>query len=67
MIYTIEKANLIAEQLQRFTTGYAFHVAGHFANIDFWLNEVQEALRAIDENTGRYSLSIAVSVEVDVS
>ncbi len=48
MIYTIEKVNLIAEQLRRFTTGYAFHVTGHFANIDFWLNEVQAALGAIE-------------------
>lgn len=55
MIYTIEKANLIAEQLQRFTTGYAFHVTGHFTNIDFWFNEAQTALSAIDEHNSRFN------------
>lgn len=28
MIYTIEKANMVAEQLRRFTSGYAHHVVG---------------------------------------
>jgi hypothetical protein len=55
MIYTIEKANLISEQLSRFTTGYAHHVAGQFANIDFWLHEVQESIKTIDEYKKRFN------------
>jgi hypothetical protein len=55
MIYTIEKTNLIAEQLRRFTTGYAHHIAGQFGNIDFWLHEVQEALKTIDEYNKRFN------------
>jgi hypothetical protein len=35
MIYTIEKANLISEQLRKFTTGYTHHVVGQFSNIEF--------------------------------
>ena len=55
MIYTIEKANLISDQLRRFTTGYAHHVAGQFSNIDFWLHEVQESIKAIDEYNKRFN------------
>ena len=55
MIYTIEKANLISEQLKRFTNGYAHHVTGQFANIDFWLHEVQEAIKTIDEYNKRFN------------
>ncbi|HET9279481.1 MAG TPA: hypothetical protein VFN95_14900, partial [Flavitalea sp.] len=55
MIYTIEKANLISEQLRRFTNGYAHHVAGQFANIDFWLHEVQESIKTVDEYNKRFN------------
>lgn len=54
MIYTIEKANLISEQLRKFTTGYTHHVVGQFANIEFWINEVKAALKAIDEHRNRF-------------
>ena len=54
MIYTIEKANLISEQLKRFTNGYAHQMAGHFAIIGFWLHEVQESLKTIDEYNKRF-------------
>ncbi|MCW3093731.1 MAG: hypothetical protein JWP81_4800 [Ferruginibacter sp.] len=55
MMYTVEKANLISEQLRRFTTGYAHHVAGQFANIEFWLHEVQESIKTIDEYNKRFN------------
>ncbi len=54
MIYTIEKANLISEQLKKFTTGYTHHVAGHYSNIDFWINEAIEALNTIDNHKKRF-------------
>ncbi|SHG44375.1 hypothetical protein SAMN05421866_0473 [Chryseobacterium oranimense] len=54
MIYTIEKANLISEQLKKFTTGYTHHVVGHYSNIDFWMNEVIEALHTIDNHKKRF-------------
>ncbi len=55
MIYTIEKAMLVRKQLQRFTTGYTYQVAGHFANVEFWLNEVKESLKTIDEHSERFN------------
>jgi hypothetical protein len=55
MIYTIEKANLISEQLRRFTHGYAHHIAGQFENIDFWLTEVKVAMDTIDSYTKRFN------------
>lgn len=54
MIYTIEKANRISEQLRRFTSGYAHHVAGQFANVDFWLDEVRSAQKTIDQYNVRF-------------
>ncbi len=53
-MYTIEKASLISDQLKRFTTAYAHHVVGQFANIDFWLQEVQASLKTIDEYNERF-------------
>lgn len=54
MIYSVEKANLIAGQLRKFTSGYAHHVAGQSANIDFWLNEAAEALQVINGHRHRF-------------
>lgn len=54
MIYTIEKANLLTKQLNKFKDSYAFIVAGQFANIDFWINEVENSLTAIDEHNNRF-------------
>ncbi|MDI9312115.1 MAG: hypothetical protein QM535_18015 [Limnohabitans sp.] len=54
MIYTIEKANLLSKQLRRFTDGYAYMVAGQFANIDFWIEETINVLKALDEHKSRF-------------
>lgn len=54
MIYTIDRANLISEQLKKFTTGYTHHVVGHYSNIYFWIGEVKEALNAIDNHKKRF-------------
>lgn len=54
MIYTIRKANSVSEQLRKFTTGYAHHVAGQFANIGFWIAEVKVSLKTIDEYNKRF-------------
>ncbi|NRB64917.1 MAG: hypothetical protein HRU40_18165 [Saprospiraceae bacterium] len=54
MIYTVERANLISEQLRKFTDSYAHMVAGQFANIDFWIDEVINSVRAIDEHSMRF-------------
>lgn len=54
MIYTVERANLLAEQFRRFKSGHAHHLAGLFANVEFWLREVEEAFRTIDEYGVRF-------------
>lgn len=53
MIYTVEKATLLAGQIQRFRHGYAHHLAGQFSNLDFWMAEVESALAALDGHRGR--------------
>jgi hypothetical protein len=55
MIYTIEKANLITKQLKKFKDSYAYMVAGQFVNIEFWINEVENAIVAIDEHNIRFA------------
>ncbi len=55
MIYTIARANLLADQFRRFKSLHVHHLAGLFANVDFWLHEVEEACRAIDEYNQRFS------------
>lgn len=55
MIYTVEKANLITKQLNKFKDSYAFIVAGQFANIEFWMNEVESTITAIDEHNIRFT------------
>jgi len=54
MIYTVQRAALISEQLRKFTSGYAHHLAGHFANLDFWLGEAESALVALDGHSTRF-------------
>ena len=55
MIYTIEKAILITEQLRKFTDSYAFMLAGQCANIDFWIDEVVSAKKSLDEHNSRFN------------
>lgn len=54
MIYTIEKANLIIEQLTKFKNMSAYKLSGHFANFEFWTMEVKSALNALDEHYARF-------------
>ncbi len=54
MIYTVERAELLAEQLRRFHHGQAHHLAGQFANLDFWMSEVASALATLDGHNSRF-------------
>ena len=53
-MYTIEQAERVASELERFTTGYAHHVAGHFANLEFWLSEAAHALEVLRDYPSRF-------------
>jgi hypothetical protein len=52
--YTLEKAALINEQVRPFTTSYAHHLSGQFANLEFWLGEIASALQALSEYHHRF-------------
>ncbi len=55
IIYTIERANLLANQFRRFKHHHAYQLAGIFSNVDFWLHEVEESYKAIDEYNHRFT------------
>ena len=54
MVYTLQKAALINEQIRRFTTSYVHHLSGQFANLEFWLGEIESALSALNEYHHRF-------------
>ena len=53
-IYTVERAELLTIQLTRFHHGRAHHLTGHFANLEFWMTEVEHALVALDGHAERF-------------
>lgn len=63
MTYMIEQANNVAAQLEKFTTGYAHHVVGQHANLDFWLGEASHALGAIEAYGERFKQMAAAQKE----
>src|SRR5262245_47198857 len=52
--YSIARAELIADQIGRFATQHLHQLAGHNANLEFWLAEAASAVRAIDEYQQRF-------------
>jgi hypothetical protein len=48
MAYSSELADLVAAQLRRFATLNRHQLAGHVANLDFWLAEARHCLDVID-------------------
>ena len=54
MAYSIDRARLVADQLERFAHSHAHQLAGQVANLGFWLDEVAAALRTMDEYPQRF-------------
>lgn len=54
MSYSIQKATLIADQLQRLATQNTHQLAGQVANLDFWLAEAVHAIATIDQYPERF-------------
>jgi hypothetical protein len=52
--YSIARAELIADQMGRFATEHLHQLAGHHANLEFWLAEAASAVRAVDEYQQRF-------------
>ena len=63
MIYTIKRANLLADQFRNFKTSHIHHLAGLCANLEFWINEVEEAFKALDGYHERFLLLRAAQRE----
>ena len=55
MAYSIDQATLISVQLEKFTTSYAHHLIGQFANLDFWIAEANHAIAVIDNYHKRFT------------
>lgn len=55
MAYSIDQANMLSKQLGKFTTAYAHHLVGQFANVDFWLDEANHALAVMENYNKRFT------------
>ncbi|QDU58574.1 hypothetical protein [Aeoliella mucimassa] len=56
MAYTIRLADEVAATLGKQLTMNRFQLAGQFANIDFWVDEVKHVLSVIDGYSARLAL-----------
>jgi hypothetical protein len=54
MNYSVEQASLLARQLEGLATRYAHQVAGQFANLEFWLDEVAHVVATINDYPRRF-------------
>jgi hypothetical protein len=54
--YSIKRAGLIADQLERLATQQAHQLAGQVANLAFWMSEAVGAIAALDEYPARFRL-----------
>jgi hypothetical protein len=52
--YSIERANHIADQLERLATQNTYQLAGQVANLDFWISEAVAAISIIDNYPARF-------------
>ena len=52
--YSIARAELIADQISRFATQHLHQLAGHHANLAFWLSEATAAVGTIDDYQHRF-------------
>jgi hypothetical protein len=52
--YSTDLADLLTDQLQRFATLNRHQIAGHVANLEFWLAEVRHCLSVIDDYGPRF-------------
>ncbi|MBA3464312.1 MAG: hypothetical protein H0T46_30450 [Deltaproteobacteria bacterium] len=54
MSYTLEHAALLARQLEKLATARTHHAAPQFANLEFWLAEVEHVIATIREYPQRF-------------
>jgi hypothetical protein len=54
MSYSISRATLIAQQLERLATQNAYQLAGQLPNLDFWMQEAEHALATLQDYPDRF-------------
>jgi hypothetical protein len=54
MAYSIDRAVILADQLERFAHSNVHQLAGQIANLDFWLDEAVHSLRVIEDYPPRF-------------
>lgn len=54
MAYSTDIADLLTRQLSKFVTLNRHQLAGHVANLDFWLEEVAHAVAVLDGYDARF-------------
>ena len=54
MSFSTEMAKLVGDQLARFVTLNRHQLAGHVANLDFWLGQARNALEVLDGYSKRF-------------
>ena len=54
MSYTLDYAALLARDLEKLATARTHHAAAQFANLEFWLAEVEHLLATIDDYPRRF-------------
>lgn len=54
MSFSEEMAKVVADQLARFATLNKHQLAGHVANLDFWVSEARHVLEVIDGYEPRF-------------
>ena len=52
--YSIAKATLIADQLERLATQHPHQLAGQLSNLAFWMAEARAAIAVIDDYPARF-------------
>ncbi|MEX0642038.1 MAG: hypothetical protein WD468_05025 [Pirellulales bacterium] len=58
MAYTIDIADVVANNVGKFASLNAYQLAGHIANLEFWQAQVKHALAVIDGYDRRQSVRI---------
>lgn len=67
MAYSTEVCHLLATQLDKLSGLHVHQLAGHAANIPFWLDEAKHCLSVVDGYHDRFQrLSLAQQVHIDL-
>jgi hypothetical protein len=62
MSYSVAISTMLAETLTRFASLNSHQLAGHIANLDFWLAEVNHCIAVLDGHRRRYEAMKAAQV-----